>query len=79
MGRMNDHVLYRFLRDSHTFGALVRSLLEEGYLREAVGREVTFTQLSVLRMVEGAGRLMLEGLMMEPQELVDWLLSTGDG
>ncbi len=53
---MNDDLLYRLLRDSHTFGALVRSLLEERYLREAVGREVTFTQLSVLRMVAGAGR-----------------------
>ena len=53
---MKDDVLYRLLRDSHTFGSLVRSLLEERYLREAVGADVTFTQLSVLRMVAAAGR-----------------------
>lgn len=53
---MNDDLLHRLLRNSHVFSSLVRSVLEEGFLREACGGRVTFTQLSILRMLGSPGR-----------------------
>jgi DNA-binding MarR family transcriptional regulator len=51
-----DDALLRLLRDSHIFSFLVRSQLEEGYLRESVGASVTFTQLNILKMIATSGR-----------------------
>jgi DNA-binding MarR family transcriptional regulator len=53
---MNDDLLHRLLRDTHLLASLVRSVFEEGFLREACGGRVTFTQLSILRMLGSPGR-----------------------
>ena len=45
-----------FLHHAHVFAAVVRDLLEEGFLRQATKLDITVTQFNLLRLISHGGQ-----------------------